>query len=111
MDIIIVLLSIRFHVHHMVCKMSTSNSKSEKGELFYMHKGANPYLDQFILEFVDGETLSLLQEGFLLLPSVGRLLTPCNVLLPLWDVRWGHAGTPDLGGKLSVSSYKNQVEF
>lgn len=34
MDIIIVLLRNRFHVQQTVCKMSTSNSKSEKDACF-----------------------------------------------------------------------------
>lgn len=40
-DIIIVLLSNRFHDHQTVCKMSTSNSKSEKGAwlLAIVHTG------------------------------------------------------------------------
>lgn len=45
MDIIIVLLSNRFYVYYTVWKMSISNSKFEKGELFYMYKGVNLYFD------------------------------------------------------------------
>ena len=60
------------------------------------------YLDKFVFEFVDGQTLALFQEGLFLLLPVGRLLTPRYVFLPLWDVRRGHPGPPDLCRKLPV---------
>lgn len=61
-------------------------------------------LNELLLQLVDRETLPLLQDGELRLLSIGGLVTPKSMLLPLWDVIGHHADASHVGCNLPTIS-------
>jgi len=58
------------------------------------------YLDQLLLQLVDGQARPLLQDGHLGLLAVGHRVAPEGVPLPLREVRRHGADAPHVGRDL-----------